>query len=395
MNIVMVTNDFLPAIGGISEHVHNLARTLALGQDKVAVLHLSHSDQVDERAMDQPYTYLRAPYPLLGATIYRLLPYFKAVLLLLKLKTAWSRIDVIHYHDLAHTARFLIVITKLPYLAEAIHIWTNHSSQFVVSVAGGTGIPRWVRYGLSKSDAMIGPSPELVNLTENLWSPPCGVHYVPNGVDLESFNPAVYGDRGKWGVASDAFLVLCPRRTVPKNGIDVIARALESVVTNSQIPFVFMFLGMEAGRGADPDYVAYIEETVAPYAGHVKLVEWVSPLDMPELYKIADIVAIPSFVEAVSLAAIEAAACGRPIVASNVGGLPEIVKNEETGLLVQAGDEEALANAILRLAHDSALRLALGESAAELAKKYSWERVAHETRAVYVETRNWYSGESL
>ena len=85
----------------------------------------------------------------------------------------------------------------------------------------------------------------------------------------------------------------------------------------------------------------------------------VPPVEVAEWITAADVIVVPSRGEGLGLVAVEALACGRPVVASNVGGLPEIVKDGETGLLVPPGDVAALRGAIERLADDR-LRKRLG-----------------------------------
>jgi glycosyltransferase involved in cell wall biosynthesis len=98
-----------------------------------------------------------------------------------------------------------------------------------------------------------------------------------------------------------------------------------------------------------------------------------------EAYRRSSVVVLPSISEAESfgMALLEAMACGRPVIGSSVGGIPELVRHEETGLLVPPGDPDALSHAIVRLLTDvgSAQRFAI--TGAEVARQYSWEsRVA-------------------
>jgi glycosyltransferase involved in cell wall biosynthesis len=84
--------------------------------------------------------------------------------------------------------------------------------------------------------------------------------------------------------------------------------------------------------------------------------------EAPELVQAFDIVAVPSRVEPFGLASLEAMAAGRPVVASRVGGIPEVVRDGQDGLLVPARDPVALADGISKLLRDAPLRLAMGAS---------------------------------
>ncbi len=76
-------------------------------------------------------------------------------------------------------------------------------------------------------------------------------------------------------------------------------------------------------------------------------------------------------------------ACGIPIVASNIGGIPDIIKDGENGLLVQPKDSEALADAIIYLLKNEGVRENMGKNGRKKVEDYSWERVAEETEKVY------------
>jgi len=98
----------------------------------------------------------------------------------------------------------------------------------------------------------------------------------------------------------------------------------------------------------------------------------------------ADVVALPSLQEGLGVAALEAMAAGRPVVASRVGGLTEAVVHEETGLLVPPGDPTALATALVRLARDPGLRARLGAAGrARVLARYTAARMAEGTLACY------------
>ncbi len=106
--------------------------------------------------------------------------------------------------------------------------------------------------------------------------------------------------------------------------------------------------------------------------------------DVPELLAALDIFVLPSHNEGVSLAVLEAMAAGLPVIVSEVGGLPEIVKHEETGLLIPPKDPEALARSLARLLENPELAHRLGQKAREhVQEKYSLERLAQVVNAMY------------
>ena len=105
---------------------------------------------------------------------------------------------------------------------------------------------------------------------------------------------------------------------------------------------------------------------------------------MSMAYRASDIVVIPSIVqEGFPLVACEAMAAGRPVIASNAGGIPEVVIHGDTGLLVPASDVGALAEAILRLASDQGLRDEMGRAALARANLFTWDAAARRADEVY------------
>lgn len=137
----------------------------------------------------------------------------------------------------------------------------------------------------------------------------------------------------------------------------------------------------------DPDNPAAIPEKQLQDWHASGVVEWLGQQDdMPALLAQAHIVCLPSYREGLPKALLEAAACGRAIVATDVPGCREAVRHHENGLLVPARDAAALAQALRLLIEDAALRHRFGQRGREMAEKeFSAEKVAAETLALYRE----------
>jgi D-inositol-3-phosphate glycosyltransferase len=104
---------------------------------------------------------------------------------------------------------------------------------------------------------------------------------------------------------------------------------------------------------------------------------------LPFYYASADVVVMPSRYETFGMVALEAMACGTPVVASDVGGLSFIVRDGETGYLVPEGDARAMADCLNRILHDPALRARLGKRGVEIARDYAWTHIADQVEALY------------
>jgi glycosyltransferase involved in cell wall biosynthesis len=116
----------------------------------------------------------------------------------------------------------------------------------------------------------------------------------------------------------------------------------------------------------------------------VKFLGAVPNSSMPEIYRACDVAVLPSLAEATSIAGLEAMACGLPLVGTNVGGIPAIVADGVSGLLVPPADPDALAGALDRLVDNAGLRRAMGEAGRCSAQgNFSWPIIARRTAAAY------------
>ena len=163
--------------------------------------------------------------------------------------------------------------------------------------------------------------------------------------------------REQLGIPPDAILLTCGCRAALEKGVDVLLRAFElaraaGVSIGADLRLAY------AGDGVDFERFQEIRNGLAS-KDQIHFIGRVS--DASALLSAADIVVVPSnYDEAFGLAALEGMAHQKPVVASRVGGIPEMVRHEEEGLLVPAGDEKALAEAILRLARDRSLAREMG-----------------------------------
>jgi glycosyltransferase involved in cell wall biosynthesis len=169
--------------------------------------------------------------------------------------------------------------------------------------------------------------------------------------------------------------IVVPRRLFPKNGVEYLIRALPLILQEVEVEAVFIGDGPERGR----------LEALAKQLGVSHRVDFLGKrphAEMPGLLSSGDLAVIPSLMEATSVAALEAMACELPVVASDVGGLPEIV-NGQVGGLFEAGNPEALARAVLGLLDEGDLA-GKGASARErVIARWSNDRLAERHLEIY------------
>jgi len=198
------------------------------------------------------------------------------------------------------------------------------------------------------------------------------------GVDTQTFCPREDG-----GSTSNAevFRILFVGRVIRQKGLDVVLRGLHLLV-KEKVPFTITVVGRTPPW--ERTYRAHLETL----GKHLPL-EWagfVGPSQLPDVYRRADVLVCPSQrEEAFGLVNLEAMASGLPVVASKVGGIPEVV-DTDTGILVaEPDDPKAFARALMGLYRDSACRLRLGQQARMRAQLFSWQRTAECFAEVYEE----------
>lgn len=230
------------------------------------------------------------------------------------------------------------------------------------------------------ADALVANTPaEARDLIERYAAAPERVHVAPPGVALETFRPGDRDDaRRELGLPPEAVVLLFVGRIQPLKGPDVLVRAAAELVRRDpglRDRLVVSVLGGLSGSGlAAPQAL----QRLAVAEGIEDLVDFGPPVSRAELAQrmvAADLVAVPSHNESFGLVAIEALACGTPVVAARVGGLPLAVG--EVGVLVDGHDPgdwaSALQDALHRL-EDPTERAAWSARAAEHAQAYSWDR---------------------
>lgn len=250
-----------------------------------------------------------------------------------------------------------------------------------------------VELGLARVvDGVIAANPEERQaIIEQLGTPPDRVWTVPPGVDADHFRPLDrLGARARLGIPPDRPTALFVGRIDPVKGIDVLLQAWKRVSEQlaDRRPLLMFLGGTLVGDERSPRYDADLARVVAE-AQALGLGESVRFLgsrpreELPFYYNAADVCLIPSHYESFGLVAVEAMACGTPVVASQVGGLRFSVEHEVSGLHVPPNDPLALAQAVVRVLTEHHLRSRLQVGARQAALRYSWDRVTTVVARVY------------
>jgi len=205
---------------------------------------------------------------------------------------------------------------------------------------------------------------------------------IPNCVDTIRFNPNINGEgfREKWKLHSDP-LVVFVGRLVQNKGLQYLVEAFAEVLRD--IPEAKLII---AGEGTLKKELLIMIRKLN-LQNSIKLVGRVPSKELPAIYAAADLVVLPSIMEGFGMTLLEAMATAKPCVATAVGGIPEVVINGETGLLVPPGDSSALHKAICTVLEDRSLSRKLGEAGCRrVENRFTSDIVAKETVVVYEQT---------
>ncbi|WBB66229.1 D-inositol-3-phosphate glycosyltransferase [Micromonospora sp. WMMD812] len=236
---------------------------------------------------------------------------------------------------------------------------------------------------------------EARDLMERYAADPTRVAVVQPGVDLDRFRPAP-GDRAaaavaarrRLGLPTRGYVVAFVGRIQPLKAPDVLVRAVAALCDRDPEladQLTVVICGGPSGSGLDRP-TALIE--LAASLGVTDRVRFLPPqtgADLPALYRAADLVAVPSYNESFGLVALEAQACGTPVLAAAVGGLVTAVRDQVSGVLIDGHDPADWAGTLRHLLPDVARRDALARGAARHARGFSWDRTVSGLLAVYGE----------
>ncbi len=240
------------------------------------------------------------------------------------------------------------------------------------------------------ADRIVAATPrDCQQMIELYGAPSNKIVVIPPGVDLKLFHPIPQTNPTDFYPPDKDHTVLFVGRIDPIKGIDVWFRAMALVVEENPAlrgHLCVCLVGGDVDEEAPPDTEIARLQALKEELGIGDLVTFLgrrSQEALPYYYATADVVVMPSLYESFGMVALEAMACGTPVVASDVGGLSFVVRDGETGYLVPENDPYILAATIGCLLRDPQLRRRLGTRGIEVAREYAWSRVADKIEELY------------
>jgi len=263
-----------------------------------------------------------------------------------------------------------------------LNLAEGESPEPMIRVQGETQVAAAAQALIANTDSEAA---SLVSLYEAC---PDIVHVVTPGVDLYTFTPGKgrKSARESIGTPHDALVITFVGRIQPHKGPEVLIRATSELVKHSPLIRPTLIVNIIGGAsGANTEEVERLQE-LTTWLGIDDVVRFTPPVprtELPQWYRAADLVCVPSYSESFGLVALEAQACGTPVIATAVGGLRTAVADGISGVLVDGHDPKAWSSVIARLMHEPQRRVLLSVGAVEHASHFGWDATARGTLDIY------------
>ncbi len=289
--------------------------------------------------------------------------------------------DVLHAHWAIPTGPPAVMAARRLKVPSVI---TMHGGDVYVNPEQGYDFPtRWyvrppLKWTLNHVNALTAITEDCRQHALRAGAPDQAIRIIFNGTDLRRFSPSPTGNRvdPRFGPQ----MIFACRQLFPRKGIRFLVEAVAQL--KPQYPNLRLIL---AGDGFERPALQQLAEERG-IAGDVTFLGWVPNVDLPQYYRAAILSVIPSLEEGFGIPAAEAMGCEVPVVASDAGGLPEVVEDGVTGLVVPRGDTAALTAAIGSLLGDPERRRRMGVAGrARALRLFDWDRSAEQFERLYIE----------
>ena len=301
------------------------------------------------------------------------------------LKPPKYKVDIVHAHSPIPPSDIAVLRyvkkKKVPFVLTYHGDGQENMGSFIRNISVSFYNKHMLDRVLSRADVIISPSEYYIDESRFLGKYRDKIVVIPNGINIEDFDNPYSKEqcRDKLGLPIDKNIILFVGTLIPYKGPDVLLKVMQIIV--KEVPDTeLVFVGSGGLRLELEDLSKRLNvEKYVKFAGFVE--ESLKSL----YYKAADVFCLPSTMstESFGIVNLEAMACGIPIVASKMGGIPDVVRDGENGLLVPPKDSDVLADAIIYLLENEDIREKMGKNGRKKAENYSWEKIAGETEKVY------------
>jgi starch synthase len=375
LRVAMLTREYPPEVyGGAGVHVEYLARSLAHIVDLTVHCQGAH----------RPDAIAHRPWGRLAAASSAL----QVISTDLSMTEAVGGADLVHSHTwYANLAGHL---SSLLYAVP--HVLTAHSLEPLrpwkaEQLGGGYELSSWCeRTAMLSASAVIAVSHGMAADIHVSYPevPANRVHVIHNGIDAQQYSPDPGRDAlDRYGIEPGRPSVVFIGRVTRQKGLPVLLRAAAQIEPSAQL---VLCAGQADTAELQAEVTGLVDRLRASRSGVIWLPGMLAKPEVIQILSHATAFVCPSEYEPLGIVNLEAMACGSAVVASAVGGIPEVVADGETGLLVPAGDEAALASAINALIRDPARAAMFGSRGRQRAVvEFSWDRIAAQTAELYAD----------
>lgn len=359
-----------PTFGGSGIVATELAMALAAAGDQVHVFSYAFPSRLEliERRLD--YHEVVVPhYPL-----FEYPPFSLALATKIVEVARHQKLDLVHVHYAVPNAVSAVLAREI-LEPEPLKVVTTLHGTDITLVGNDPNYLETTRYGIERSDAVTAVSESLKRDTIEQFGVGKRIEVVPNFIQPQRYDEA----RGRpgaraWASDDEKILIHISNFRPVKRVLDVL-RVFERVLKEVPARLLLVGDGPERSRIEKRCRESGICDRIS-FIGNLPAVE--------EILVGADLFLLPSETESFGLAALEALSCEVPVIATEVGGLPEVVAHGEDGFLLPLGDVDGMAAAALELLQDEPRRLAFGEEGRRQAlARFSEDEVVERYRAVY------------
>jgi len=383
MKILMLSWEYPPKnVGGLSNHVYYLSKALEKLGNEVHVVTCFEGESPLESIDSGVFVHRVIPYNINTSDFTKWVMHlnFSIIEEVVKLIGKQGKFDVIHAHDwlTSYAAKTLKNSFNIPMVC-TIHA-TEHGRNGGIRTELQSYISsaEWMlTYEAWKIVACSNYMEEEIN--QVLSAPLDKINIIPNGVDAEDFE-LDFDDlefRRNYALDNEKIVFFIGRHVYEK-GVQILIDAAPDIINSyKDIKFVI------AGKG---DMTEELKEKVK-YFGLENKVLFTGYMDdetKKKMYKTADAAVFPSLYEPFGIVALEAMAAGCPVVASDIGGLKEVIEHKTNGMKIITGSKDSLKENLLELLRREDLRKHLKEKGIEtVLEKYSWDKIAEATVKMY------------
>ena len=375
MKICIYAHSFPPIIGGAQTYQYNLAIGLGKLGHEVLVLTGEIPDFLKLKIKDYTSPYFKVKRIALFRESVKMKAPFRD--LLINSFTILKKFDPDIIYSNGFTPCLLISMIKDGLRAK--HVFSYHSTpeldvNKLVGIWPGNlafelSIARFI-FKKESFDAYLACSNNYLNtVKKNIDAKVKNAHRIYYGVDMKKFSFEIKVSREKYGFSDKDFIVLCPVRLIERKGILDILRAI--YLLKKQIPNIKLLIPTSKLSTNDKFSQSVLEkikklkiENNVIIKADVFAIE-----DMPKVYALSDMMVLPSYSEGLGIVLLEAMSMKKPVIATDIVGVNEVVKHNKTGLLVQIKSPEQIASAIKLLHDNKNLRDSLVNSAYSMIEK--------------------------